>query len=190
MSELFLYNYRRCPFCIRVRMVLLWKGIEYDSNEENLSDRSLDLKKYYGGKRPTVPLLIVKDKPIFESLDIMEYLENNYPTKSLSKKDFRKWGDWSALEFRDAVQMYKYSEGDGQKKGVDLVIDCFKELESSLDQYLCGPEVGLADFAVWPFVRQALRVTPKLVEMGPKLEKWFNSIENEEIFKDLMNKKT
>jgi len=193
MSDLFLYNYRRCPFCIRVRMALLWKGIGFDSNEENLSDRSIDLKKYYGNKRPTVPLLIVDEKPIFESLDIMHYLEDNYSTNPLSKKDFLKWGNWSALEFRDAVQLYKYSsgeeKGDGQKRGVDGVMDGFRKLESSLDPYLCGSELGLADFAVWPFVRQALRVTPKLVEMGPKLTKWFLEIENQECFKELMSKK-
>jgi len=170
-------------------MVFLWKGIDYDSNEENLRDRSLDLKKYYGDRKPTVPLLIVDDEPKFESLDIMEYLEDNYPDKLLSKKDFRKWGDWSALELRDAVQLYKYSEGDEQKKGVELVVECFKKLETSLDPYLCGSEVGLADFAVWPFVRQALKVVPQLVEMGPKLDNWFFEIEGLNCFKDLMKKK-
>jgi len=117
MSEFFLYNYRRCPFCIRVRMVFLWKGISFEKNEENLRDRSKGLVDFYSGRKATVPLLLHDGKVVFESLDIMEYLEDGCEDKPLSKKDFRTWGDWSAGEFRDAIQEYKYEEREqGAKK--------------------------------------------------------------------------
>jgi len=86
---------------------------------------------------------------------------------------------------RDAIQEYKYEE---REQGAKKVLRCFAKLEDSLDVYLTGSSLALADFAVWPFVRQAMRVKPTLIKMGPKLEKWFVDIENKEVFKDLMKK--
>jgi len=186
MSEFTLFNYRRCPFCIRVRMVFLWKGIEFNVDDEDLRNRSESLKGFYGEKRATVPLLLHKGKPVFESLDIMEYLEGLFP--SLSVTDFRKWGGWSALELRDAIQLYKYAKGSEKEEGEKQVMDCFALLEQSLHPFLNGKEVSLADFAVWPFVRQALRVKPSSITLSPKLEKWFETLEDFEQFKDLMKK--
>jgi len=144
------------------------------------------LKGYYGDVKPTVPLLLHKEKPIFESLDIMDYLEKFSTHHPLSPTDFRKWGDWSAGEFRDAIQLYKYSDsGEGAKK----VMKGFEALESALHPFLTGDKLALADFAVWPFVRQAMRVEPQLITLGPKLEKWFATIEGNEKLVKLMVKK-
>lgn len=185
MEEFLLHNYRRCPFCIRVRMVFLWKDIAFTTKEEDLRNRSEVLKGYYGTAKPTVPLLLHKGKPLFESLDIMEFLEGFSSVNSLSLTDFRKWGDWSAKELRDAVQLYKYSNSpEGAKK----VMTAFATLESTLHPFLTGKDIALADFAVWPFVRQALRVTPQLVTLSPKLEKWFLTIESNEKLVQLMVK--
>jgi len=168
-------------------MVFLWKGIRFEANEEDLRKRSSELKSYYGGRRPTVPLLLHNGEPIFESLDIMEYLEKFSDKNALSFTDFRKWGDWSAKELRDGIQLYKYDEG-AREEGMKQVQDCFALLEEALGPYLTGSSIALADFAVWPFVRQALGVKPCLISMGPKLEKWFLEIEGQSRLKDLMKK--
>lgn len=184
----FLFNYRRCPFCIRVRLVFLFKGVPFEFNEENLRDRSSRLKELHGDNRPSVPVLLHDDKPVFESLDIMKYVNDLFPEPALSEKDFRYWGDWSAKEFRDAIQLYKYSKVE-RDVGLQRVQGCFDFLEGKLSPNLNGSDLSLADFAVWPFVRQALRVTPVDVKMGPKLEKWFKGIEEHPKLKGVMDKK-
>jgi len=186
-----LYNYRRCPFCIRVRLVFLYKEIPFETKDEKLRDWTDEFKEFYGDRKPTVPLLLHDGRPVFESLDIVEYIEDAFPDdKTLSKEDFRLWGDWSADEFRDAVQMYKYGEGGSPEQGAEKVQSLFEHLESKLDPFLTGYVLALADFAVWPFIRQAFRVTPSHVKMGPKLTYWYEHIEQHEKLKDVMKKQS
>jgi glutathione S-transferase len=186
-----LHNYRRCPFCIRVRLVLLFKQIPCKLIEEDLKNKSPLLlhffKTHHPDKRPTVPLLL-DEQPIFESLDIMEYLHNHKLSPDLSTADFRQWGDWSAKELRDAIQLYKYGTADQQTEGAMHVQALFLQLDKKLSPNLTGESLALADFAVWPFVRQAMRVRPQLVDLPPKVAQWYENIESHPLLSSVMDK--
>lgn len=78
-----LHIYDHCPFCIRVELVLGWKGLPYERIVYGYGDTLGDPNKglYYGGKTLTgkkqLPVLEVEDEKIMmpESGDIISYLE-------------------------------------------------------------------------------------------------------------------
>lgn len=81
--HLALYYFESCPFCIMVLRVIdkLSLDVEYRdiySDQEHANKLMKDT-----GKR-TVPCLYIEGKPMFESADIMAWLEEHAPT--LSKK--------------------------------------------------------------------------------------------------------
>lgn len=185
-----LYNYRRCPFCIRVRLVFLYKGLPFSQNNEKLRDWSQEFIDLFDAKKPTVPVLLDDGEPVFESLDIMEYINRKHPEPALSEEDFRSWGDWAAGTFRDAVEMYKYGHGGSQEEGQVAVQSLLDELDSRLQnkRFLTGDELALADFALWPFIRQAFRVMPVNISMPENLGHWYDAIEQHEKLKEVMKK--
>src|SRR4051794_35219908 len=85
MNSLILYSFRRCPFAIRVRMVLEEKNIEYQKLEENLSKLSPELLALHPEGR--VPLLVHerdgRRQVIFQSSIITEYLDETFPGSPL-----------------------------------------------------------------------------------------------------------
>lgn len=77
MSNLKLYIGAYCPFCIKVKNFIKEnniQGIEYvDINkDEQAKEHLIEI----GGKKQ-VPCLIIDDKALYESRDIIEYLKAN-----------------------------------------------------------------------------------------------------------------
>jgi glutathione S-transferase len=57
--KLILHSYRRCPFCIRTRILLYLKGLEYEVVEEPLREWTPWMKDwtFATGERARVPVL-------------------------------------------------------------------------------------------------------------------------------------
>lgn len=76
--KLELYFYRQCPFCAmvlhKIKQLELEDKIEMKNTLENA-----DFHKFHYEKtgRTTVPCLYIDDEPLFESQDIMKWLEEN-----------------------------------------------------------------------------------------------------------------
>ena len=62
-SEVKLYALGRSPYVSRVKIALKLKGIEYESFEEDLTNKSADLLNY-NPVHKTVPVLLHNGKPI------------------------------------------------------------------------------------------------------------------------------
>lgn len=82
-SEVKLIGKWSSPYVIRVKIALNIKSIEYENLEENetfnpKSDLLIQSNPVYG----KVPVLIHKDKPICESLIIVEYIDETWSTDS------------------------------------------------------------------------------------------------------------
>lgn len=82
VPKLTLHLYDHCPWCIRVELVLGWKGIPYERKVYGYGDSLGDPNKglYYGGVTLTgkkqLPVLEIEGKPLMpESGDIIGYLE-------------------------------------------------------------------------------------------------------------------
>ncbi len=83
-----LYDYPDCPFCQKVRVVLVEKDLEFERvhvdlrKGEQKTPEFLKLNPY--GK---VPVLIDEDVVVYDSTIINEYLDEEYPNPSLMPED-------------------------------------------------------------------------------------------------------
>ncbi|MBK26443.1 MAG: NrdH-redoxin [Halobacteriovorax sp.] len=81
--KLALYYFESCPFCVMVINLINQLNLDVEfrdifTNQDHLNKLMSDT-----GKR-TVPCLYIDNKPMFESSDIMAWLEEN--SSNLSKK--------------------------------------------------------------------------------------------------------
>jgi glutaredoxin len=74
--KLTLYHFDGCPYCHRVREYLRQEGITVPMKDirQNPTDKQ-ELTKI-GGKAQ-VPCLVIDGKPLYESMDIIEWFKQN-----------------------------------------------------------------------------------------------------------------
>jgi len=204
MSAIVLHSYRRCPFAIRVRMVLEEKGIEYQVIEEDLSNLSKELLAHHPEGR--VPLLIHKmetgNQILYQSTVITEYLEDTFPSPTLMpsephlKAKVRLWTYWCDQIFKPDLDQYKY---DFKKLSPKDQSELIRRLESNLDQwnsalkkdqFMVGPKITLADIHLFPFARQFFAIKPPYagIEKFEFLLNWLERLVSRPSFERVMKK--
>lgn len=152
-----LYSFRRCPYAMRARMALLVSGTVCELREVKLSAKPAAL--IAASPKATVPVLQLSDGTVIDqSLDIMRW--------ALGRNDPETWLDRAndALiaandgPFKHHLDRYKYPERHGSDREVHRAagIALLAALEERLGgaAHLAGPERGLTDVAIFPFVRQ------------------------------------
>lgn len=73
--KLVLYKFDTCPYCIRVMRKINQLGIEGIEYEDTRRDPSARQRLLQQTGRTQVPCLFIDGVPLFESLDINEWLE-------------------------------------------------------------------------------------------------------------------
>ena len=158
-----LYSFRRCPYAMRARLALAVSGQSCVLREVALRDRPAEL--YAVSPKGTVPVLVLGERVIDESLDIMKW--------ALQKADPEGWllpgkSEFEAAErlievcdgkFKFNLDRYKYSarhEPARREEFRELGAVFLRSLEEKLakNAFLFGPARSLADQAIAPFVRQ------------------------------------
>ncbi len=82
-----LYQYEVCPYCCKVKAVLDYKGIPYEKIEVNPMNQE-ELKQVEGAKTyGKVPVLVDGKKVVFESNDIIAYLDQKFPDQPVIAKN-------------------------------------------------------------------------------------------------------
>jgi glutathione S-transferase len=176
--SLVLYNAARCPYAARVRIVLAEKGVEVDVVEIDLSDRPAWLYE----KNPTgrVPVLEEDDRPLAESVVIMEFLEERYPEPPLLPPEPADRAAVRLLIFRDAELTGPYY---ALRRGEDGAAERFDAALARLDvrvyehDYLGGMDYGLADIALVPWVLRARDMLGVDLSGYPSLGAWLERLE-------------
>ena len=188
MNDLILHSYRRCPFAIRVRMVLEEKSLSYTLIEEDLAAPSESLVKHH--PEGTVPLLIHRGEVIYESSVITEYLEDTFPSpalrsvSALERARLRMWTVWCDQMFKPDLDLFKYELQTLSQHDQDQLLDRVRSHLRYLDdaligrRYLMGSELGLADIHVFPFYRQIKKAHPHFDELfqTKRLNPWLEGI--------------
>nr|CAD7256036.1 unnamed protein product [Timema shepardi] len=159
-----LYGFEYSPYVQRVHMVLITKNIPHDVKNIDLKNKpDWFLKLNPAGK---VPVLDTGDKVLTESLEIVVFLDKNYPGTSLRNTDPEKSAkdreivekfEGLRTEFHEAIKNKDYQS--------PVTIACLSLFQSELEKrgttFLAGDSPGLADFIIWPWFER-LKVTREL----------------------------
>ena len=206
MKKHILFSFRRCPFAIRARWALKMCGIEVEIREIDLKNKPSELIKNSVSK--TVPLLILNNREVIEeSLDIIIWSLKNSQKENYIEKYFKKSNREIILEiihendhiFKYHLDRFKYAsrfnpdEKEFHFKNAQKFIN---RLNISLSQsnkkrWLIGDQESIADWCIWPFVRQfkiACNSEKILDYFEEPLESWFNYFSKHENFKYVMYK--
>ena len=206
MKKHILFSFRRCPFAIRARWAIKMCGIEVEIREIDLKNKPSELIKNSVSK--TVPLLILNNGEVIEeSLDIIIWSLKNSQKKNYIEKYFKKKDREIILEiihendhiFKYHLDRFKYAsrfnphEKEFHFKNAQKFL---KKLNISLSQsnknrWLVGDQESIADWCIWPFVRQfkiACNSQKILDYFEEPLESWFNYFSKHENFKYVMYK--
>jgi glutathione S-transferase len=161
-DKLELFSAKNCPYAHRTRLTLTEKGIDYQLNEINLSDkpkRFLEISFY--GK---VPAILHGTVEIYESAIINEYLDEVSPQPPLRPSDpgqkavLRMWVDFMNNHFLG--DHYRLIGAQEPEKVVDLIAkqqERFRIMEKALGRFSrggpfwLGADLTLVDFAYYPF---------------------------------------
>ena len=167
-----------CPYCMRVRIGLAEKGVPYDERQVDLAHKPPELARLNPAN--AVPVLVVGDAAIPESLVILQYLEDRFPEQPLLPKDPLGRARSRLLSDRItallALHSFKLARGRDEERraaaeGVRAALATL-EREAPAEGLLAGPDLSLADIALAPFVA---RLPPELRPSSlllPRLARW------------------
>jgi len=176
--SLVLYDAPRCPYAARVRIVLAEKGIEVDVVEIDLSDRPDWL--YEKNPAGRVPVIEEDDRPLAESVVIMEFLEERYPEPALLPPDPADRAAVRLLIFRDdeLTDPY-YALRRGEEGAAEQFDAALGRLDVQLSErdFLGGAEFGLADIAFVPWILRARDMLGVELDGYPSLGAWLARLE-------------
>ena len=153
-----LYSFRRCPYAMRARLALTISGTQCELREVKLSDKPQAMLD--ASPKGTVPVLVLADYTVIEeSLAVMRWaLGRNDPEGWLARDD----ADLIAQNdgpFKHALDHYKYPNRYDDcdplpHREAGLVF--LRQLDGRIGEQgqLCGGRRGIADMAIFPFIRQ------------------------------------
>ena len=197
MLKPILYSFKRCPYAMRVRMALKLANIQCELREVRLNNKPDHMLEI--SPKGTVPVLILEDKVIDESIEIINWV--------LDKIDVFKGNiDQTQIElteslisifddkFKYHLDRYKYSN---RYKDSDLEFHrnaCFQillELENIIanDAWIFGDKLNKLDISILPFIRQ-YRIADIIWFDAQsdinKVQKILNNFIDSSLFKEIM----
>ncbi|MDZ4306490.1 glutathione S-transferase [Allopontixanthobacter sp.] len=190
-----LYSFRRCPYAMRARLALLVSGTRCELREVKLSAKPDALIEI--SAKATVPVLhLPGGEVVDESIEIMRW--------ALARSDPEGWLDRDdpALiaandgPFKHHLDHYKYP---GRYEDCDAVqhreaaLDYLRILDNRLEAQpqLSGPERGLTDMAILPFIRQFAATDRNWFAARnlPCIQRWLAAHLDSPLFSGVMDKR-
>lgn len=194
MAELpILYSFRRCPYAMRARLALWVSGTLSELREVKLAAKPQQLME--ASPKGTVPVLVMQDGAVVEeSLDIMHWALKQRDPEGWLERDDPKLVKTNDGAFKHHLDRYKYPnryDSDPMKHRA-AGLEFLQELERRLTDgsQLCGTERGLADMAIFPFVRQ-FAATDRAwfdAQLFPSLHNWLEGHLRSDLFRVIMTK--
>lgn len=163
-----LYSFRRCPYAMRARLAILSSGLEMELREVVLRDKPDHMREI--SPKATVPVLQLQEGHVLEeSLDIMLWALGEQDPENLLFEDGEKREELDTLirendwTFKYHLDRYKYpnryddAPAIGHRDAAVLFLEKLN-VRLSAGPYLFGNKVTLADYAIFPFIRQFANV--------------------------------
>ncbi|KAL6009656.1 hypothetical protein ACLOJK_000085 [Asimina triloba] len=172
------------PFSRRVELALKLKGVVYEYFEENLSNKSPSLL-LYNPVYKKVPVLCHGEKPLAESLVILEYIDEVWtknpilPQDPFERATARFWAKFIDDKCIMAIWMAFWTKGKEQVKLIEECLENLKTLETALKgKFFGGASIGMVDIAAcfiahWvPALQDVVGLVLLDEEKLPALFKW------------------
>ena len=187
---------------MRARMALKLANIQCELREVRLNNKPKHMLEV--SPKGTVPILILEDKVIDESIDIINWVldQNNIFEGNISSEQIITTEaiiDTFDNKFKYHLDRYKYSnryenadKKFHQKKCFDILIDVEKLISN--ENWFFGNELNKLDISILPFLRQFRIANPdwfdSLKEI-PKIQKLlYNFLESNYLKQIMVNYKT
>ncbi|MED6139327.1 Glutathione S-transferase 3 [Stylosanthes scabra] len=204
-DEVVLLSFWCSPFCLRVRISLAEKGITYEYKEEDLmGNKKSPLLLQVNPVHKKVPVLIYNGKPVCESLNIVEYIDQVWsdtsplmPSDPYQRAQARFWADYVDKKIDDSQSKLLLARKEEQEAAKKSFLDVLKLLEEQLGDktYFGGDKFDFGDIAFVPyyccFKTYETLGNFKMVEECPKLIAWAKRcMEKESVSKCLPDPRT
>ncbi|KAL9411068.1 hypothetical protein AB3S75_044781 [Citrus x aurantiifolia] len=189
MAEVKLHGGWASPFSNKVVWALKLKGIPYEYIEEDLYNKSASLLKY-NPVHKMIPVLVHGEKPVCESMVILEYIEEMWPhNPSLMPSDPYDRAQarfWIKFAEDKGVAVWKmfFSTGQDMENAMKATLEMLQTIEKhglGEKKFFNGDNIGLADLAFgaiayWLQVLEDV-MGAKLFESHkfPSLHEWFEN---------------
>ncbi|CAI9775321.1 unnamed protein product [Fraxinus pennsylvanica] len=193
------------PYVMRPRIALNIKSVNYEFLEEKFGSKS-DLLLKSNPVYKKIPVLIHGEKPICESLIIVEYVDEVWnsghtilPSDPYDRAVARFWATYIDDKWFPGIRAISRADGEeAKKKAVEEVIAGLVLLEDAFikcskgKSFFGGDKIGYLDIALGCFLGW-LRVTEKLGNFAlldesktPNLFKWAEKFSSDDAVKDIM----
>ncbi|MCL4162097.1 UNVERIFIED_CONTAM: hypothetical protein GTU68_043346 [Idotea baltica] len=183
---------------MRARMALYYAGVTCELREVVLKNKPQEMLAV--SAKGTVPVLLLKEQVIDESLDVMRW--------ALQQNDPDEWSDVNLDDsliarnddyFKFYLDRYKYFDRYPEKdQEYYLQQACvfINELETAIaisnegSAWLNGDSLSSVDVAVFPFVRQFAFVDKNVFNQlpYPKVQQWLALLLDSDLFQSVMLK--
>ncbi|PQQ00340.1 glutathione S-transferase U17-like [Prunus yedoensis var. nudiflora] len=193
------------PYVMRARIALNIKSLDYEFFEETFGSKS-ELLLESNPVHKKIPVLIHGDKPICESLIIVEYIDEVWasgpsilPSHPYDRATARFWASYIDEKWFPALKGIAAAQGEEARKaaieqvaeGLALLEDAFQKTSKGRD-FFSGDKIGYLDIAFGCFLGW-LRVTEKMNGIKfldetktPGLAKWAHKFCADAAVKDVM----
>lgn len=199
MTSPILYTFRRCPYAMRARLAIAASTVKVELREIILKNKPAAMLE--ASPKGTVPVLLDTDGTVVdESLDIMHW--------ALKQSDPEGWLDISYYEscmqligqndtaFKPWLDRYKYADRHPEHPMSyyrDQCADWLSELDHKIASNgggLLASHYVLADYALFPFVRQCAHVDKAWfnTQPWPALQQWLTHHLESDLFSTIMHK--
>ena len=197
------YSFRRCPYAIRARWALLISEINVEIREVDLKNKPLEFINI--SKTKTVPILVKTNKEVIEeSLDIIIWALSESKNKQIKNFYIPISKEEKIIEiisenddgFKYHLDRFKYSARFNASEEDYHFIEAAKYIKKwnkklTNTRWLIGDNPSIADWCVWPFVRQfkiACESQKKIRYFDDSTKEWLCYFEKHLYFKKLMHK--
>ena len=199
MSLPIVYTFRRCPYAMRARLAIELCEVNVEYREILLRNKPIQMLK--SSPKGTVPVLVLNNQQVIdESLDIIYWtLEKNDLLNLLKTTSLDAEKRLIAIndsQFKMWLDKYKYAVRFPEQTMESYRDNCaffLDKLNSLLNKnkFLFGNNLGLADIAIFPFIRQFVSVDKIWFDSTKYdyLKSWLSENINSDLYKAIMVKK-
>ncbi|XP_038976330.1 glutathione transferase GST 23-like [Phoenix dactylifera] len=203
-SGLKLFGSWASSYTHRVQLALKLKGLDFEYMEEDLNNKSPSLL-LYNPVYKKVPVLLHLDRPIVESVIILQYIDETWTDRPIMPADpyeravARFWCYFADDKLGPAVGAVFGLAGEDQKAAVAQVHENLKLIETELREgafkgrrFFGGDKIGILDIvlgcgsywlAVFDEVMEVKLVDP---EAFPLFHAWLRDFEEQEEVKEII----